>query len=179
MRNLYDRGPCRALTYPAECLAGCRGSIHVMGILLLILALIGAGYLYISYKEKRVSSDMPKILAAYEGMLDDYIKDPEDRAKLKQAVGIIAEGHYSTPAINELEKMYGCTRRGTLSNKILKELVSELSSMGMKLFKAECLNGTHSVVIACAGSREEADLYFSEYGKVLKCSQLVMSAISK
>src|SRR5208282_1026772 len=91
MRNLYDRGPCRALTYPAECLAGCSGSVHVMGILLLILALIGAGYLYISYKEKRVASNMPKILAAYEGMLDDYIKDPEDRAKLKQAVGIIAE----------------------------------------------------------------------------------------
>jgi len=62
-----------------------------MGILLLILALIGAGYLYISYKEKRVASDMPKILAAYEGMLDDYIKDPEDRAKLKEAMGIIAE----------------------------------------------------------------------------------------
>ena len=90
MRNLDDRGPRRALSYPAECLAGCSGSVHVMGSILLILALIGAGYLYISYKEKRVASDMPKILAAYEGILDDYIKDPEDRAKLKQALGIIA-----------------------------------------------------------------------------------------
>ena len=91
MRNSDDRDAQGALSYPAKCPLGCRGSVHVVGILLLILALIGAGYLYISYKEKRVVSDMPKILAAYEGMLDDYIKDPEDRAKLKQAVGIIAE----------------------------------------------------------------------------------------
>ncbi len=86
MRILNDQSPRKA-----EYFWGCSGSVHIMGSLLLILALIGAGYLYISYKEKRVASDLPKILAAYEGMLDDYIKDPEDRAKLKQAMGIIAE----------------------------------------------------------------------------------------
>jgi len=82
-----------------------------MGSLLLILALIGAGYLYISYKEKRVESDMPKILAAYEGMLDDYIKDPEDRAKLRQAVGIMADLMYkynpmgiNLKAVKEIER---------------------------------------------------------------------------
>ena len=102
MRILNDRGPRRALSYLAECLVGCTGSVHIMGSLFLILALIGAGYLYISYKEKRVASDVPKILAAYEGMLDDYIEDPEDRAKLKQAVGIIAEliYKYSPTGIN-------------------------------------------------------------------------------
>ena len=111
MGNLYDRDTHGALRYPANCPAGCRGSVHVMGSLLLILALIGAGYLYISYKEKRVASDMPKILAAYEGMLDDYIKDPEDRAKLKQAIGIIAELIYkynptgiNLEAVKEIEK---------------------------------------------------------------------------
>lgn len=111
MRNLYYRSPRRALTYPSECLAGCSGSVHVMWIVLLILALIGAGYLYISYKEKKVASDMPKILAAYEGMLDDYVKDPEDRAKLKQAVGIIAELIYkynptgiNSEAVKEIER---------------------------------------------------------------------------
>ena len=91
MRILNERGPRRPLRCPAECLVGCSGSIHIMGSLVLILAIIGAGYLYISYKEKRVASDVPKILAAYEGILDDYIKDPEDRAKLKEALGIIAE----------------------------------------------------------------------------------------
>ncbi len=111
MRNLDDRGPGRALSYPTKSLAGCSGSVHVIGSLLLILALIGVGYLYISYKEKRVSSDVPKILAAYEGMLDDYIKDPEDRAKLKQAVGIIAELIYkynptgiNLKALKEIER---------------------------------------------------------------------------
>ncbi len=111
MRNLYDRGTRGALSSPANCHAGCRGSVNVVGSFLLILALIGAGYLYISYKEKRVASDMPKILAAYEGMLYDYVKDPEDRAKLKQAIGIIAELIYkynptgiNSEAVKEIEK---------------------------------------------------------------------------
>ena len=54
---------------------------------------------------------MPKILAAYEGMLYDYIKDPEDRAKLKQAIGILAELIYkynptdiNSEAVKEIEK---------------------------------------------------------------------------
>jgi len=54
---------------------------------------------------------VPKILAAYEGMLDDYIKDPEDRAKLKQAVGIIAQLIYkynptgiNLEAVKEIER---------------------------------------------------------------------------
>ncbi len=111
MRISNNPCPRRALNYLAECLLGCSGSVHVMGSLLLIFALIGAGYLYVSYKEKRVASDMPKILAAYEGMLDDYIKDPEDRAKLKQATGIIAELIYkynptgiNLKAIKEIER---------------------------------------------------------------------------
>src|SRR5208283_3200621 len=110
------------------------------------------------------------------------IKSFKDRSiskKILDTLRLLTHQRYATPAINELEKMYGCTRRGTLSNRILKELISEISAMGMKLFKAECLNGTHSVVIACAGSREDADLYFAEYGKVLKCSQLEMPPVSK
>ncbi len=106
-------------------------------------------------------------------------RDKSISKRILDTLRLLTHQHYSTPAINELEKMYGCTRRGTLSNKILKELISEISAMGMKLFKAECLNGTYSVVIVCAGSREEADLYFTEYGKVLKCSQLVMPAIAQ
>ena len=106
-------------------------------------------------------------------------KDKSISKRLLDTLRLLTHQHYSTPAIKELEKMYGCTRRETLSNKILRELISEISSMGMKLFKAECMNGTHSVVIACAGSREEADLYFTEYGKVLKCSQLVIPTIAK
>jgi len=61
-----------------------------------------------------------------------------------------------------------------LDVKIFKELLTELSALGLKLFRAECLNGTHNIVIACAGSKEEAADYFAEYGKVLKCSQLMM-----
>ncbi len=106
MRNFDVRFPGKR-----EDLSGCSGSVHVMGSLLLILALIGAGYLYISYKEKRVANDMPKILAAYEGMLDDYIKDPEDRTKLKQALGTIAELIYkynptgiNLQAVKEIER---------------------------------------------------------------------------
>lgn len=70
------------------------GTVHVWGTLLLILAFIGAGYLYNGYKERRLASDMPKVMAAYEVFLDDSIKDPEDKAKLKQALKIIAELAY-------------------------------------------------------------------------------------
>ncbi len=106
-------------------------------------------------------------------------KDKSISKRILDTLRLLMHQHCSTPAIDELEKMYECTRRCTLSNKILKELVSEISAMGMKLFKAECLNGTHSIVIVCARSREEADLYFTEYGKVLKCSQLVIPAMLK
>jgi len=95
----------------AENFWGCNGSVHLIGSLLLIVALMGAGYLYISYKEKSIASDLPKILAAYEEILDDYIKDPEDRSKLKQAVGIIVQLIYkynptglNLKAVKEIEK---------------------------------------------------------------------------
>ena len=111
MRISNEQGSRPAVSSPAECRPGCSGSVHIMGSLLLILALIGTGYLYISYKEKRIASDVSKILAAYEGILDDYIKDPEDRAKLKQALGIIAELAYkynptgiNLKAVKEIEK---------------------------------------------------------------------------
>jgi hypothetical protein len=54
MRNLdYVNGR------KVEDFLGCRGSAHLIGSLLLILALIGAGYLYSSYKEKKLASDVP------------------------------------------------------------------------------------------------------------------------
>jgi hypothetical protein len=52
-----------------------------------------------------------------------------------------------------------------LPAKILEELISEVNAMGLKLFKAECMNGVYSIVRACAGSREEAAGYFAEYGR--------------
>ena len=54
MRNLFDRGTHRALSSPANCHAGCRGSVHVVGSLLLILALIGAG-IFISAARRKGS----------------------------------------------------------------------------------------------------------------------------
>ncbi len=105
------------------------------------------------------------------------IKSFNDKAVSKRVLDtlrLLTRQHYCKPAINELEKMYGCRRKTTLSNKIFKQLVSEINAMGLKLFKAECMNAIHSTVIACAETREEADSYFTDYGKVLKCSQLVM-----
>jgi hypothetical protein len=106
MRNLDDQGPLKV-----EYFLGCNGSANLMGSLLLILALIGAGYLYSSYKEKKLASDVPRIMAAYEGLLDDSVKDPEDRAKLKQALGIIGELIYkynptgiNLKAVKEIER---------------------------------------------------------------------------
>ena len=106
MRNFDDLGSRKA-----EGFLGRGGSVHVMGILMLIMALIGGGYLYISFKEKKVASDIPKILAAYEGMMDDYVKDPEDRAKFKQALGTLAGLIYkynptgiNLKAVQEIEK---------------------------------------------------------------------------
>ena|SRR5271157_4915098 len=95
MKNLSDRS----------------GTVHIWGSLLIIMALIGAGYLYSSFKEKKLASDVPRILAAYEGLLDDTIKDPEDRAKLKRALGIIGELIYkynptgvNLEAVKEIER---------------------------------------------------------------------------
>jgi hypothetical protein len=109
----------------------------------------------------------------------DSFKDKAISKKILDTLRMLTHQYYSTPAISELEKMYGCKRKGTLSNKIFKELISEISAMGLKLFKAECMNGAHSIVIACAESKEEASRYFAGYGKVLKCSQLVIPAISE
>ena len=67
MRTSNQQGSRSALSSPAKRWSGCGGSVHIMGSLLLILALIGAGYLYISYKEKRVASDVPKMV----GILQD------------------------------------------------------------------------------------------------------------
>ena len=86
MRTLKDRE-----SQKGEYFFGSRGSVTLMGSLLLMLALIGVGYIYSSYKENKLSSDLPKIMASYEGILDDAIKDPEDRARLKQALGTLAE----------------------------------------------------------------------------------------
>ena len=97
--------------------------------------------------------------------------------KILDTLRILTHQYYSTPTIKELENMYGCKRKGTLSNKIFKELISEINAMGLKLFKAECMNGAHSIVIVCAECKEEASRYFAEYGEVLKCSQLVMPSI--
>lgn len=87
------------------------GTVHIWGSLLLILALIGTGYLYSSYREQKLASDVPRILAAYEGLLDDMIRDPEDRAKLKRALGIIGELIYkynptgvNLEAVKQIEK---------------------------------------------------------------------------
>ncbi len=121
---------------------------------------------------------------AYEAKSEFHVciesfRDKTISKKILDTLRLLTHQHHSMPAMSELEKMYGCTRRGALSNKILKELISEIGAMGMKLFKAECMSNTHSIVVACAGSKEEADLYFAEYGKVLICSQLVMPAISE
>ena len=106
-------------------------------------------------------------------------RDKTISKRILDTLRLLTHQHHSIPAMSELEKMYGSTRRGALSNKILNALISEINGMGMKLFKAECMNGARNIVVACAGSKEEADRYFSDYGKVLKCSQLVMPAISE
>ena|GEM_PF-2342889 len=106
-------------------------------------------------------------------------RDKTISKRILDTLRLLTHQHHSMPAMNELEKMYGCTRKGALSNKILRALISEISAMGLKLFKAECMSSTRSIVVACAGSKEEADCYFTEYGRVLRCSQLVMPSVSE
>jgi len=105
------------------------------------------------------------------------IKSFNDKAiskKMLDTLRLLTLQRNSSSAIDELAKMYGCKRKSVLSTRILRELISEVNARGLKIFKAECVNGTNSTVIACAGSKKEADYYFAEYGKVLKCSQLVI-----
>jgi hypothetical protein len=101
--------------------------------------------------------------------------DKEISKKILDTLRLLTHQYHSVAAINELAKMYGCKRKTALSTRILKELISEIDASGLRLFKAECMNGAYSTVIVCARSKEEAVRYFSEYGKVLRYSQLIIS----
>lgn len=104
------------------------------------------------------------------------IKSFNDKAiskKMLDTLRLLTLRSNPSPGIDELERMYKCKRKDLLSSKILNHLLCEINAMGLTIYKAECMNGTCSIVIACAASREEAYSYFAEYGRVLNCSRLV------
>jgi len=104
----------------------------------------------------------------------ESFRDKAISKKVLDTLRLLTHKRSCSSVIDELENMYGCKRKTALSSKIFNELISEISDAGLKLFKAECLNNVHSIVIACAESREQADNYFAHYGKILRCSQLIL-----
>jgi hypothetical protein len=65
-----------------------RGVLHI-GTIIFILALIGAWFVYKSYKENRLQENLSMVLEDYKELLLSKIKDPEDRAKLEQSFMVI------------------------------------------------------------------------------------------
>lgn len=75
--------------------------------------------------------------------------------------------------IEKLSEIYKCSRESTIRKKMFKEIVDDLKRNGLNLYKAYCLNGVSSVVVACAGTVGEAENYFKGYGNIECCMQLI------
>jgi len=67
-----------------------RGFLHI-GTIIIILALIGAWFVYRSYKENRLQENLSMVLDDYKELLLSKIKDPEDRERLEQSFIVIKD----------------------------------------------------------------------------------------
>lgn len=57
---------------------------HTIGILMLIFSLIGAWYIYDSYKKDQLKENMSAVLAGYKGVVESVVSDPRDKEKVDQ-----------------------------------------------------------------------------------------------
>ena len=56
-----------------------RGAVHIISLMVFVLALFGAWFLYSSYQQKRLQANVMEAVNGYRQIIENAIKDPQDR----------------------------------------------------------------------------------------------------
>jgi predicted negative regulator of RcsB-dependent stress response len=56
-----------------------RGAVHIISLMVFVLALFGAWFLYSSYQQKRLQANVMETVNGYRQIIENAIKDPQDR----------------------------------------------------------------------------------------------------
>ena len=56
-----------------------RGAVHIISLMVLVLALFGAWFLYSSYQQKGLQANVMEAVNGYRQIIENAIKDPQDR----------------------------------------------------------------------------------------------------
>ncbi len=56
-----------------------RGAIHTITLIVFVLALFGAWFLYSSYHQKRLQASVMEAVNGYRHIIESAIRDPQDR----------------------------------------------------------------------------------------------------
>lgn len=100
---------------------------------------------------------------------------------LMDTLRLLSEGAQKGPAfrspgrsdlIDTIRAKFGGKRLDSISRRLISALYQQVRSAGAHIYKAECLNGTHSTVVVCASDTAEAYRHLSRYGKVLSCRRV-------
>ena len=56
-----------------------RGAVHIVSLLIFVLALFGAWFLYSSYQQKGLQANVTEAVKGYRQVIENAIKNPQDR----------------------------------------------------------------------------------------------------
>ena len=62
-----------------------RGYIHILGVILFLLALVGAWYVWKSSQQGKLRDNMVVVVEDYRKLADKAVKDDNDREKMDKA----------------------------------------------------------------------------------------------
>lgn len=71
----------------------------------------------------------------------------------------------------ELAELFGCRRNNGVARKIRSEMIAEIESKGLCIYKGVCVNGSSLTIIVCAPSREKAERHLRKYGTLVELSR--------
>ena len=77
-----------------------RGAVHIISLMVLMLALFGAWFLYSSYQQKRLQASVMEAVNGYRQIIENAIRDPQDRNlanEYLQSIQDIIERNQSKP----------------------------------------------------------------------------------
>ena len=75
-------------------------------------------------------------------------------------------------SLSDLMQRYNIKKPSALKTRLRKIIKRDLLNKGNAVYRAECLNGSHRVVIVCARNESDAKSYLNRYGAVLSCREV-------
>lgn len=60
------------------------GHIHIISVVVLCFALIGAWFVHKSYQEQKLKENLIKVATDYKNLADSFVKDPADKKKVDE-----------------------------------------------------------------------------------------------